>query len=838
MQYTRFKKSLLVSSIAATMWSVPTIVHSANVLEEVVVTARKRQESLQETPIAISAMSGDQMAQNGVNNSADLRAVVPNVDIYSGNGTTGAGNIFIRGVGARNTGVNYDSGVGIYLDDIYLSRPDGAILDNVDVANLQVLRGPQGTLFGKNTTGGAILYSTNKPTDKFEGRADVRVGSLNRLDGKLTVNVPLIADTLNSRFSVFSTKRDGYVKNVDPLDGHTLNKLDDEDRFGGQAHFLWLVNSDIQIDFNNFYTKTDQAARGQKCQNVTGQPGSGWQAALQDTQVVLASTTKTIAQNCAASEALPIDKVLNDLDPNRYFSENYTSGLTVNWDINDSLSFKSVTAFRGTRAGESNDLDAMSIPLLHRTNYVDGAGLRKTKQLSQELQLSGNAFDEKLDFVAGLFGFSEKSNGGASAGLSGPFFGTGGFAPVAFYQNTLTTLTADNSSVSAFSQVDWKFDDVWSLTGGLRYTKESRELTRTLDDFNPANATIDGTTPINVASGTYFYPGGAASFNPNPGYIHNVVPFGTIADINDQKLKVNNSAWTPMISLQRTLENVGFIETGSVYATMSKGFLSGGLAEALDPITQKMFDYKPEKVTNYEVGFKFDALDRRVRLNTAVFYLDYTDRQLTSVVISNDGRVAGIPINAKKSHIEGIEIESQFIPVDNLELTVNLTFNHGVIDKFDDHQIRVPSGATPAAGCQRITVGTGPGQVDFCDADRTNEKLPRLPEAIYFTALQYTFNTPIGDIVPRVQWSLRTNVDNCFDISSCNAGTYKVNQQDVGARLTWTSPDKAWGAAAYATNLTDQRYITGGTPLVDVTQTAGTVYNEPRMYGFETHYSW
>jgi iron complex outermembrane receptor protein len=140
--------------------------------------------------------------------------VVPNVDVYEGNGTNGSGNVFIRGVGARNTGVNFDSGVGIYVDGVYVSRPDGAILDNVDIQGIEVLRGPQGTLFGKNTTGGAILYTTNKPNEEFGGDAKVVAGNYNELDGVLTVNIPLLSDTLMSRFSLYQTKRDGYVEAV------------------------------------------------------------------------------------------------------------------------------------------------------------------------------------------------------------------------------------------------------------------------------------------------------------------------------------------------------------------------------------------------------------------------------------------------------------------------------------------------------------------------------------------------------------------------------------------------------------------------------------------------
>lgn len=844
-QYRRLKKSLLASSIAATLCAAPALTYSASVLEEVVVTARKRQESLQETPIAISAMSGDQLAAQGINSTADLRASVPNIDVYSGNGTTGAGNIFIRGVGARNTGVNYDSGVGIYLDGVYLSRADGAVMDNVDIASLQVLRGPQGTLFGKNTTGGAILYSTNKPTDRFEGTADLRAGNYGRLDGKITVNTPLVADLLNARFSLFSTRRDGTVENV------TLHeKLSDEDRMGAQAHFLLLIDNDIQVDFNNFYSKTDQKARGQKCQFVQGSPGAGWQAGLQDVPIVIPSQGKSIADLCRDNENLSIDKVTSDLVHNNYFAENYQSAITVDWDIRDDLSFKSVTAYRGTRSAEANDLDATANPLLTRTNFTSGGSKRSTDQWSQEFQFTGNAFDEKLDYVAGVFGFSEKSGGGAYAGITGPYFGTSGVDQIAYYTNQRTSLEADNWSGSIFTQADWKFDEAWTLTAGLRYTKESRKLTRVIDQVDPSTLAKNGSPPAQGpfpdpetgnSSDTYYWPDGPGSFNTSPGYMHVVTAStsGLIADINNQTAKSDKSAWTPMVSLQRSFEDVGFIETGSAYVTMAKGFLSGGLSEAIDPNTQLMPEYKPEKVINYELGFKFDALDRRIRVNTAVFYLDYTDRQLTSVTINPEiGQISAIPINAKKSSIKGIEIESEFIPIDNLQLTANLTFNHGEISKFDDHRI-VETGSNPQLSCQRIGInGSTMKTVDYCAVDRSGEDLPRLPTQIYFAAAQYTFNTELGSLTPRIQFSFRKDVDNCFDVSSCDSGIYKVNQRDISARLTWASPDKSWSLSAYGNNLSDQRYIIGGTPLVDVTQTAGVVYSDPRMYGIETHYSW
>jgi iron complex outermembrane recepter protein len=611
--------------------------------------------------------------------------------------------------------------------------------------------------------------------------------------------------------------------------------MSDEDRLGGQAHFLLLPSDNVQIDFNNFYSKVNQRERGQKCRVISDIPGAGWQANTQDALIIAPSTGKTIAGNCRANEALGIDHVLSDVSPSAYFAENYMSGITVNWDINDKLSFKSVSGFRGTRVRSTSDLDGMAIPLLYNTAFGSESHASFTDQLSQEFQLSGTAFDERLNFVGGIFGYSEKSRQPNGLGVTGPFFGALFNPSLAYYNNTLSRIKTDNSSVSAFAQADWKIDNQWSVTAGIRYTRESRELERVQDAADPATFTNDGSAVFSPIPGFYQFPNGAISFNPNPGYVHVVTPFGAIADINDQSNKVHDSAWTPMFSVQRTLEDVGFIETGSVYATISKGFLSGGISDSLNPITQTLPTYKPEKVTNYEVGLKFDAFDRRLRVNTALFYLDYRDRQLTSLAISNDGRVAGIPINAAKSSITGIEIESQFIPIDNLEITANVTFNHGDIGKFDDHRI-VTRGSLPGSNCTPLSVGGV--NVDYCNVDRSDENLPRLPQAIYFLAAQYTFHTGIGDIIPRVQWSMRTDVENCFDRASCLSGAYLGNQRDVGARLTWSSPDKRWGAAAYGTNLLNQRYIIGGIPLVDVTQTGGMVYNDPRMYGIEAHYSW
>ncbi len=846
----RITASKLSALIAVTSVSyIPSVTLAQAMLEEVVVTARKRMETMQETPVAVSAFSGENLQELGINDIADLTRVVPNVDMYSGNGTTGAGNIFIRGIGARNTGVNFDSGVGVYVDGVYVSRADGAVLDNVDVQSVQVLRGPQGTLFGKNTTGGAILYTTNKPTEEYSGTAEVRVGNYNKIDSKVTVNVPLMGDTLMSRFSLYQTKNDGYVQSVIPDNlppqavGNTPfleDEYSDTNRWGGQAQLRWVASDELMFDLNYNYGKTDQKSRGQNCELVTGIPGTGWQSDLQDAAIIVPSTGQTISEWCQTNEALGKDKIMANVAPNKYQAEVNTLSLTADWEINDNLSFMSITAWRNTEGGEVNELDAMGISLLGRTNYAgNGADPRNTDAYSQEFQLSGSAFDEKLDYVVGVYGFHEKTDKGAASSPGGPFFNALFTPNTAFYQTNLTELLAKNSSASAFGQADWHFDDYWTLTLGARYTWEERKLTRNYSVPDAATLATTGDA-FNTFSSFYSFPSGPGTFNPNHGWRPLLLPNGMPDPLSNQTQNYDKTKVTPMASIQRTFDSIGFMDYGNAYFTVANGFLSGGLTDTVDTVTGLMGEYKPEEVWNYELGFKMDAWDRKLRLNTALFYTDYKDRQLTTVRINpNDGRIAGALINAESSYISGIEFEAVVLPVENLQLTANLTFNESDIKTYDDERITaIEPGPTPA-GCVPVDVtGSGTPDVVSCEIDRSDEGLPRLPDSVFYLAAQYTFETEYGTIVPMLSWSYRTNLDNCFDASSCISGVYKVNQEDVTARLTWNSPDMAWRVTAWGNNLTDDRYVTGGTPLVDVTSTAGTIYNQPRTYGIEAAYTW
>ena len=368
------------------------------VLEEVVVTARKREESLQETPVAVTALSAATLRDAGVRNLADLNQIAPNIEVSSANGSAPSANIYIRGIGQRNTGPNIDSGVGIYIDEVYVSRPDGALLDIYDMQSVQVLRGPQGTLFGKNTTGGALVFTTNRPIDEFEASVGGRLGNYDRHDGSFMVNVP-VAENLWTRLAGSTVNSDGWIKNV--YDGE---KYMNEDRQNLMWQTRYVPADSLTLDLNLNWARTKQNMRPQKCRPVPGY--LGWQAELFNQLAIIPSTGRTVDDFCQdAADAGDSTTVISDLGGD-YSAKNKGASLIANWDINEDMSFRSITAWRYTDAYQDDELDHTGIPFLHRTQHQHPAGKpRKTDQYSQELQLTGDAINNRLHYVAGLYWF-------------------------------------------------------------------------------------------------------------------------------------------------------------------------------------------------------------------------------------------------------------------------------------------------------------------------------------------------------------------------------------------------------------------------------------------------
>ncbi len=813
-------RKLLLSALLAALGlsaETPTALAQTGALEEVVVTARRREESLQETPVAVTALGSDTLRDAGVRNLAQLNQIVPNIEVSSANGTAPLANIYIRGVGQRNTGPNIDSGVGIYIDGVYVGRPDGALLDIYDIQSVQVLRGPQGTLFGKNTTGGALVFTTNRPGDEFEASVGGRVGNYDRYDGNFMVNVPL-TDTLFTRLTGSSVNSDGYIKNR--FDGE---KYMDEDRQAANWQTRFVPLEALTIDLNLNWTRTDQSMRPQKCVPVPGY--KGWQAELFNTLAIVPATGRTIDDFCQdAADAGDANTVISDLGGD-YFAENKGSSLTASWDLNENLSLKSITAWRYTKAEQDDELDHTALPFLHRTQGVHPQGKpRETDQYSQEFQVTGTAVDNRLNYVAGVYWFNEKTEGETTVSFLGPY--DPALAGWLYLNAPSTELETDNDAVAAFAQLEWLWTEQWRTTLGLRSTEEERKLERTRYQLIPDSLDANGGTVS-----TLF--GNSGLYDRDPGFVYN--PRFEYSFLDRTGRSNSDNALTPMASVQYLVDGIEGIDAGTVYLTYSEGFLSGGVSEAP---TGDLENFEPEDVKNWELGFKLDLLDSNLRVNGALYYSDYKDRQLTSVIINPETNAPGPDtINAAESTIQGFELETIWFPVERLQLMFNLTLNDGSIDEFMDTQVTLADPSIPpATGCTRANLTFV--QVDSCPNDRSDENLPRLPEQTYYLAAEYSFDTAIGTVAPRIQFSYKSDIDYCFDSASCRSGLWlEDEQQDLSARVTWISKDEKWVGAVYGNNLTDEDYIVGGSALVDSQGAGGYAAATPTTYGVELKYT-
>lgn len=797
---------------------------SQAVLEEVIVTARKREESLQETPVAVSAFGAGALQKAGIRNLADFNKAVPGLDVNTTNGNAPNANIFIRGVGQRNVGANIDSGVGIYLDGIYLPRADGALLDISDVQSVQILRGPQGTLFGKNTTGGAVVFTTNRPAEEFGADVSFGVGRLNDRIVNGMLNVPL-TDKWLSRLSFFGRWRDGFI------DNEFLDKdFVDEDRQAAIFKLRYLASDDLTVDIITDYSRVTSSPRPAKCKLVPGI--TGWLAELVDAIVVEPSTGRKYVDFCRdASEAGGGDprSVESSLDA-KYLAEVKGISLQFDWNISDALNFKSITGFRNTKAAQDDDIGGTSLVfhrIMHGNDFVEP---RNTNQYSQEFQLTGDLFDGRMQYVSGLYYFQEETDGSIFASITVSPMGPTVAGPETFTLLATATETLTNhSAAAAFSQIDWEILPKVTVTAGIRYTTETRELNLNtyVPDPDTINAAEGAMPPTEIAAGIFREPLiGPFEFNPNFSFL----PASQFED------ELTNDAWTPMFSLRYLIEDWGFINGGSVYATWSKGFLSGGLNESTGGIDE----FKPEKVTNIEAGVKLDMWNQRLRVNASVFDSDYTDRQLTTIVIDpNTSSPVGANLNAEESRIRGVELETTLLATENLMLLFNGSWNDGDIQKFTDTRITLVENPSrpPADNCNRSNLVFV--QVDECTVDRADEDLPRLARTMAYVAVQYTLNTDVGRFVPRIEGSFKRDIEYCFDRGSCLSGEFRSGSQKLyGANLAWFSRDEQMRISVFGSNLTNEDFIVGGIALTDALGTGTVNAVAPRLWGAEVAYSW
>jgi iron complex outermembrane receptor protein len=587
-------------------------------LEEITVTARRQTENLQSTPISITAFSGERLESQGITQVSRIQDFTPNLtfaNIPSNSGIASNAAVYIRGIGQNDFAPTVEPGVGIYIDGVYLGRTAGGVFDLIDVNSVEVLRGPQGTLFGRNTIGGAINLTTIQPSDEFKLKADIKYGTDDRINVRGMVSGP-IAEGIYAKVSAGLFSQSGYVDA--PGLGKKLGNQDTKMIRG--ALRIAPIDSRFEATVAGDYTR--DKSNGAPV-SVTGidPTATGSFVTLQNVIATGLGNPADCLTPAAVSNTQCYNQRLFSKDTNyatgRTFSdlELWSASLTASYDLTDEMQIKSITAIRRINGSFAQDRDGSNLPINHVFDDFT------QKQFSQEFQFTGKALDDRLNWVTGLYFFKEKGKDLNAIDFLVVSAQSGGFY--------------DYKNWAAFAQLGYKITDKLTLTGGLRYTQDRK-------DYLPDQYVVSTLAPFLVIP---------------PGT--RIVPFQTVkADVNK---------WTPMA-------NLSYQATDDVmlYATYSQGFKSGGYTQRIFPPEPSLPSFRPETVDSYEAGFKLMALGNRLRLNGAAFYTDYKDMQL---LVADATRVGPFITNAGKARIQGFELESNFAPGDGwrLNAAVGLT---------------------------------------------------------------------------------------------------------------------------------------------------------------------
>jgi iron complex outermembrane receptor protein len=599
-------------------------------IEEIVVTAERREANLQDVPISVSSFSADTLQALQVDNIGDLQSLVPNLSVHVGDANNAV--VYLRGVGQIDSIAFFEPGVGIYLDDVYLGRAQGAFLDVVDVDRIEVLRGPQGSLYGRNTVGGALKYVSAAPTDEFSGRVSATAGNYGRADFKATLSGPVAGDRLLGRATLAYLSRDGYSDNR--FDGS--DDGDQKTLFGrGVLDFQARDNVAIQLALDYTDADPDHSRTPAKATPIS--------------VLIVDPFTFGLSQEIFPADADPfsVNADFNKVEQ----TETMGAGLNVTWDISDALTFRSISSWRDLDYGTELDLDGTPI------NAFGIYYFNEQSQVSQELQLGYS--DDRKSVIGGLYYFQE----------DGTTFDGGVFSNFLIAASGESSFRTD--SYAAYGQVDYAFTDRFTGILGFRYTDEEKEYRRTIEDFDLtalAGLTIDPDTfEISYANPELLNPRSADLALGGGIGVARPVAAPDPASFDNVSLK---------IGMKYQLS-----DAAQLYATVSEGFKSGGfngrLAEGqLEP-------YDEETLTSYELGLKSQWLNDRLRANAAVFHTDYEDLQVSSFEATPDGTTF-LPIftNAGEASIQGVELELTALLTDRLSVSANVGYLDTGYDEF------------------------------------------------------------------------------------------------------------------------------------------------------------
>lgn len=560
-------------------------------LEEVIVTAQKREQSLQDVPISVVAMGSEQLAAQGIDDLTDISATIPSLVVNSFNNDPAAVRLFIRGIGQNDVQLTQDPSVALYLDGVYIGSSFGTGFEGVDIERLEVLRGPQGTLYGRNATGGAVNLITRRANvDAIEFRQDFTVGNYGAFKSRTMFNVPL-SDTVAAKVNYLVSQRDGTVENK----GIGAD-FGEEDRSSAVVDLRWLAGEDLVFDYRFERAEMEDSQRFE--------------------QVTATNTDGALSSFTTITQWSPnrIDKATSLRDIKNNDLEITAHTFHADWDVADSVSIKSISAYR--EFDNQSYSDPLSTSEGNGTVYSGAPSLGNYKtsfeQYSQEFQLIGSL--DTIDYVAGVYYYQDEADSEAVGNVT-----------LGSLRDTDTTST-ENTSIAVFGEATYTpqlMDDRWHFTLGARGSWDNRKADRT---------NLNSAVPINDGE----YDEDFSNFNPAL----------TVAfDLND---------------------------TMNVYVKAVSGFKSGGTSQRSANAILFAEGFDEEEIVSYEAGFKGDFWDHRARLNAAVYHMDIDGAQSSVQTGATPGERDFMPMD--NNTVDGLEVDLSLLLTEGLTLNAGYSY--------------------------------------------------------------------------------------------------------------------------------------------------------------------
>jgi iron complex outermembrane recepter protein len=761
-------------------------------LEEIVVTAQFRTENLQTVPLAITAISAARMEEQNMTNLIDVAKAAPNVLLYPGGfGVGKAAQAFIRGVGQGDFDFALEPGVGVYIDDVYHSTLFGTVIDLLDLDRVEVLRGPQGTLFGKNSIGGALRVISNKPDGTGHGDLEITAGNFNRIDLRAMADFSLIEHVLYLRLSGVSKERDGYVEQLDfgcvhPDLGGIVNPnapllpllrasqssggscriamLGDERVRAGRAALRWLPSDELEVNFvaDLMNDKSGPPAQvlvavntnASDPNNLLYSPFGGFNTNVAVPLYGIPYDNRFLTGSIYQSYSnfnnlvhigpgppptyVPAVVTGNTSNPPADGIEAYGFSATIDWSLSQLISLRSITAYRGYSGVSSDDTDSSPINVVSESNMLDH------QQFSEEIRLQGTSFGSLLEWTGGLFYFRGYNLQRGSVNL----------AILAWIQPNLDFMQNDPSHIkdrAAYAQGTFHVTDKLRVTAGLRHTNEDKDYTF---DHTSFVAGVPDLVPSTMTAVSY-----------------------------------SRNNWRAALDYRWTDDLMS-------YVSASTGFRAGGFNPRPFNSAQ-VTPFGPETLTSYEVGAKSEWFGRRLRVNVAAFLSNYDDLQTTIGTYDATGAPYFKPVNLGRAQITGGELEIEAQPTASLTISGTYGLQLGV---FKELGVAVGCAFVPAPIPTPL-----PGANCTVNGPALDSPLTDLPERTASLSAQYLVHLGGGSTLsPYLAASYQSAAS--FDAAGSDRGEIGARTL-VDGRVTWESANRNWSVALSGTNLTNKQYF-------------------------------